>query len=314
MNFLKIGAIDIGSNGIRLFIANVLEDSEQTTVYKESIHRIPLRLGEDVFTSGLVSELKKINLIKVMQAFKLLMEVEQLKIYRVCATSALREASNADAIVADVKRFAGLNIDIISCEEESSLLFQSRKLSFLKPKHDYLYIDLGGGSLDITFFNLNQNIESASFKLGTIRILKGLSSQDEFERLKKWLLNIINKSNKIQLIGSGGNINKIFKKANVEKDNPLSLRKIQKIRKELLSHNFNERMKFMELNSDRADVILPATELFISIMQWTNIDEITVPIVGLCDGIVANEYLKYIAENKKSNVKPLEINSNQSEY
>ncbi|MBR4440373.1 MAG: hypothetical protein IKS00_02365 [Bacteroidales bacterium] len=315
MNLLKIGAIDIGSNGIRLYIANVLEDDTETKVYKSHIHRIPLRLGEDVFTSGRVSELKRINLIKIMQAFKLLMEVEQLKRFRVCATSALRDASNAAEIVADVKKFAGIDIDIISYEEESSLMLLSRKSDYLRKGYTYIYMDLGGGSLDITVFDEHQTITSDSFKLGTIRILKDIATPEEMQRCKNWLAGIAKRYSRIQLIGTGGNINKIFKLTNISNNEPLTLKKLQKLKKQLESYNYNDRMRFIELNPDRADVIIPAAELFASIMEWTGIHEITVPIVGLSDGIVVDQYMKYAADvHSGKKLASLEITQNVSEY
>ena len=295
MNLLKFGAIDIGSNAVRLFIANIIEDEHNTNsvITKSSMHRIPIRLGEEVFSTGEVGEIKSEKLLKTMQAFNLIMDVQQVKQYRACATSALREARNSAQIINEIYKSTGIKIEIISSQEEAHLLYRCRKLDEFKNEYNYISIDLGGGSMEFTLFNLKDTIDSNSFKVGTIRMLNGLVEDSEIENLKAWLCDKVQKNKHIRLIGSGGNMNKLFKLAQVKKGKPLSYKKLKNLLKFLSSYDYDDRMKVVELNPDRADVIIPAAQLFLKIMEWSGIKEIYVPMVGLVDGIVADEYIKY---------------------
>ena len=315
MNLFKFGAIDIGSNAVRLFIANIIEEENGGAVItKSSIHRIPVRLGEDVFTTGEIGEIKAEKLLKTIQAFNLIMDVLQVKQYRACATSAMREARNAAQVVDDIYKQTGIKIEIISVKEEASLLYRSRKLNDFKSDCNYLSMDLGGGCMDLTLFNLNETIDSASFKTGTIRMLNSLVDNNELLKLKDWLIDKVNKHKHIRLIGTGGNINKLFKLAQIKKDNPISYKKLKNLLKFLSSYDYDERMKVVELNPDRADVIIPAAQLFVNIMDWTGIKEIYVPVVGLVDGIVADEYAKYRTELRGIPfVEPLDFKISSSE-
>lgn len=313
MNFLKFGAIDIGSNAIRLFIANIMEGKDgNSLITKSSIHRIPLRLGEDVFTTGEIGLFKRDNLLKTMQAFKLIMDVQQVSGYRACATSALREASNAGEIIAEIYSSTGIKIEVISGREEAHLLYCCRKLDEFRNGINYISMDLGGGSMDLTLFNVNRTLDSQSFKVGTVRMLNKQVPDGEVARMREWLTDTIKKYRKVQLIGSGGNINKLYKLANVKKDKPLSRRRLRNLIDFIEAYNYDDRMRYVELNPDRADVIVPAGKLYLDIMDTTGIKDIIVPVVGLVDGIVADVHSKF--SDDKSNNKLSGLFSNNIVY
>lgn len=299
MDVLKFAAIDIGTNAVRLFIANIIEgDGEyiQTVFNKSSMVRLPIRLGEDVFVDGKISDKKKYKLLKAMKAFKQLMEVQEVIRYRACATSAMREASNSTEIIEQIKNEANINIDVIDGQEEARLLYRSRKIAMIKSDKRYLSIDLGGGSIEFTLFTNQETLLSRSFNIGTIRMLNNKIKKKEFETLKIWLKNIVDKYEPIHLIGSGGNINKLFKISQLKKKEPVPYKKLKYIYQYLDSFSYEDRVKILELNPDRADVIIPASQIFLKIMKWTKAKEIMVPVIGLSDGIVNNEYQLYLNE------------------
>jgi len=302
MELKKFAAIDIGSNAIRLFIANIIDTdlSSKFRVNKAALIRTPLRLGEDVFSTGIISEAKIQKFILSMKAFKLFMEVHDVVKYRACATSAMRDALNSKDVIDKIKNETGIEIEIISGKEEADLLYLTENISSLEDSKKFIAIDLGGGSIEFTLFTKNEIILSRSFSIGTIRMLNNQVSEADFFALKNWLKEIIETHHPNYLIGSGGNINKLFRISETKNGEPLEYKKLKNLYKYLDSFTYEDRIKFVELNVDRADVIMPAAEIFLKIMKWTKIKEISVPVIGLSDGIVKQLYKNYLEEIDKN--------------
>jgi exopolyphosphatase/guanosine-5'-triphosphate,3'-diphosphate pyrophosphatase len=246
---------------------------------------MPLRLGEDVFQSGRISVKRANRFIKTMTAFKLLIDVFEPVAYRACATSAMRDAINGEELIRQIKRECGLKIEIIEGKTEAELIFQNHVEEHLDKNKSYLYIDVGGGSTEITLFHKNQVLFSHSFEIGTIRWLKNQVTKEKWTEFKDKMKEIANNHHPLVAIGSGGNINKIFKLLD-RKDKPLPYSKLRELYDEMKPHTVEERMEIWGLNPDRADVIVPAAKIFLSIMKAADIDEIIVPQIGLADGIV----------------------------
>lgn len=295
MEVKKFAAIDIGSNAIRLLIANIIEntDNKKISVNKSTLVRTPVRLGEDVFNDGFISEKKIEKLILSIEAFLKLMQVNDVLAYKAFATSAMREAANGIEVLEKIKQVTGLNIEIISGKEEAELLFATENVDNLKKGKKYLAIDLGGGSLEFTLFTNDEIVISKSFNIGTIRMLNNKVSEFTIFDLKRWLKEIKEKYQPDYLLGSGGNINKLFSLSETHKNQPLTSSKLKNIYKYLNSFNYENRIKYLQLNIDRSDVIMPAAEIFIKIMKWIKIKEIYVPVVGLSDGIIRKVYQNY---------------------
>lgn len=301
MDFLKFGAIDIGSNALRLLLCNVYEDHSEPLFKKAELIRFPLRLGEDSFLNGKISEATVDKLANVMTAYKHLLDAYGVLGFRVCATAAMREASNSKHVIDVVQKRSGLKIEVIDGRTEAELIFANHIEKILDPSKSYLYVDVGGGSTELTLFSNGKTLFSNSFNIGTIRMLHGMVDQDSWNSFKDSVLNISNLVNDEDLvaIGSGGNINKIFKLAGRKEDQYLSFKKIQALYDEVSTLSYEDRISKLKLNPDRADVIVPAFKIFLSVMKWGEIDRLIVPQVGLSDGIVHALYEKHITTVKK---------------
>jgi len=291
----RLAAIDIGSNAVRLLISNVIQDpSLQTPIFKKSsLVRVPIRLGSDSFLKGEISEKNTKRMIKAMQAFKLLMEVHKVDDYKACATSAMREATNGKQVVEKIAKKTGINIDIIDGKKEAAIIFSTDLSHFIKKDHTYLYVDVGGGSTEFTVFSEEKIINSKSFKIGTVRLLK-MKAQTEpiWEQIEQWIKTNTNNLKNIHLIGSGGNINRIFKLSEKPYGTPLSFMYMKAHYNYLEQLTYDQRILKLGLNSDRADVILPATKIYLNSMEWSGANKIFVPKIGLADGIIKGLYYK----------------------
>ena len=285
----KYGAIDIGSNAIRLLISNVIvSDDKEPKFKKSSLVRVPIRLGADAFTSGIISEQNVRRMIDAIEAFKLLMNVHGVKTYKACATSAMREAKNGSEIVEKIKIQTGVKIDIIGGKEEAAIISSTDLNQLIEGNHTYLYVDVGGGSTEITVFTRGKIITSKSFKIGTVRLLNNKKSTNKeiFSNVEKWIKKNTSDLKKVSLIGSGGNINKLFKMSGRTEGKPISYIYLNAQYQFLKQMSFDERVSELSLNPDRADVIIPATKIYLSAMKWSGARKIYVPKIGLSDGII----------------------------
>jgi len=299
LKLLKFAAIDIGSNAIRLLFTNVIEDGKKTTFQKSSLIRMPIRLGEDSFNAGLISEKRVKKLTKTMLAFKYLMEVQEVVAYRACATSAMREASNGCDVVRRVKEETGVEIEIIEGKEEAEIIYSNQIVELLNDFNPYLYVDVGGGSTEISLFENKKRITSHSFDIGTIRMLSNKVSKTDFKDMRDWLKELSYNGKEVKLIGSGGNINKIIKISGKKENQVMLYSELDKIYKFLNFYSMEERIKILGMNPDRADVIIPASEIFLKIMKWSGAKQIIVPTIGVSDGIVHQLYKEYRKRKKE---------------
>lgn len=306
MKLLKFAAIDIGSNAVRLLFTNVIEDEKKTLFRKSSLIRMPLRLGEDSFNSGIISGARINKLVKTMLAFKYLMEVEDVVAYRACATSAMREATNGNDVVNHVKRETGIEIEIIEGKEEAEIIYSNGIVEMIGDLNPYLYVDVGGGSTEISLFAEKKRITTQSFDIGTIRILNNKVGKKDFKRMKDWIKGLQLNGNEVKLIGSGGNINKIYKTSGKKDGEPLLYSELTEINKFLNFYTIDERIKVLGMNPDRADVIIPASEIFLKIMKWSGATQIIVPTIGVSDGIVRQLYKEYSKTSKGGKITTLE--------
>lgn len=292
MKLSKYAAIDIGSNGVRLLIDNVVEFKKKETQFKKSsLVRVPIRLGEDVFTTGSISENNKNRLSDAMQAFQLLMQVNGVEKFKACATSAMREAKNGKEVIAHIFNKTGIKIDIIDGKTEAKIISSTDLKQFIKTDKSYLYVDVGGGSTEFTFFSKGNLIDSKSFKLGTVRLLDHKVEENVWNDAKNWIKENSEHLNEISLIGSGGNINKIFKMSGKRDGKPLSYVYIKSYYNFLNQMSYDERISELDLNPDRADVIIPATKIYLKAMKWCHAKKIYVPKIGLSDGIIKSLYM-----------------------
>lgn len=292
-----LAAIDIGSNAARLLIseASVYKDGS-VDFTKLTLLRIPLRLGFDVFDKGYVSEQKKRKLIETLKAYKLLMSIYEVTAYKACATSAMRDASNGEKILEDIFAETGLNIKIITGQEEANIIYETHIAENLSDNKSYLYIDVGGGSTEVTLFSKNHTIFKESFNIGTIRLLHGKVGDEQWEHLKWYVKTHVREYQPIEAIGTGGNINKIFSISKRKEGKPLSLEMLKDYHKELSYTPLEERKHLYQFREDRADVIVPALEVYIAIMRWAQADEIYVPKIGLADGLIKMLYAEQVAK------------------
>lgn len=285
MKMKKIAAIDIGSNAMRLLINNVIEYQGRKLFKKVDIVRVPIRLGTEAFKEQMISDYTRNRLLNALYAFKHLMEAQEVALYRGCATSAMREAKNGVEIIQQIKQETGLKIEIINGKEEAEIIYANHIEKLIDDNQAYLYVDVGGGSTEITYFKNGNVADSRSFNIGTIRILNDMVKTSKWEDLHAWLDDIL-KGQHVQLIGSGGNINKVAKISKKDPKEPLSYDYIKGYYDTLRSHTYEERILKLDLNPDRADVIIPAMKIFVNIMKWTKSKQIYVPKVGLADGII----------------------------
>jgi exopolyphosphatase/guanosine-5'-triphosphate,3'-diphosphate pyrophosphatase len=292
---LKFAAIDIGSNAVRLLLSGVFEEGYSPTFRKMSLIRMPIRLGDDAFTQKNISDSKVSRLVTSMKGFKLLMEAFQPLDFMACATSAMREAENGPQICKRILEEADIKVDIIDGKREAQFIFENKSADKFGGNDAYLYVDIGGGSTDITLFSQGRIITSESFNIGTIRLLEGLVSKAYWKKMKQWLRNCSAPFTSLAAIGSGGNINKVFRLANCKNGKPLSENKMMKVRRFLKHFTVEQRIRELALRPDRADVIIPALDIYLKIMKWAGIRKIYVPQVGLADGIVRVLYDRFKA-------------------
>jgi len=293
----KLAGIDIGSNAIRLLVANVITENnnEPPSFKKSALVRVPIRLGADTFLKGSISEENKNRMIKALEAFKLLMDVHGVQNYYACATSAMREAKNGKEVVNEIFEKTAVKINVIDGKKEAAIIFSTDLTNIIKNDKSYVYVDVGGGSTEITIFSNGKIINSKSFKIGTVRLLnKQKSFTDIWENMKVWIKANTQKLHNPILIGSGGNINKIFKLSGKLMGEPLSLIYMKAQYQFLKQLSYEDRVSELGLNPDRADVIVPATKIYLSAMKWSGAKKIYVPKIGLADGIVKSLYLNKI--------------------
>ena len=284
-------AIDIGSNAMRLLFCRAYEVNGKPHFSKEELIRVPIRLGEDVFLNGRISEKKIEKLTTAMIAFQKLIAVYEVDAFRVVATSAMRDASNSKEVIEHIEKESGLKIEIIDGKLEAQLVFSNHIEEMLNPKHAYMYIDVGGGSTELTLYHNQKVIASKSFNIGTVRMLLNKVEKDEWDYMKDWIKKTTLGIHPIHAIGSGGNINKIYKITKKENNN-ISYSKLKGIYEMLNSYTYNERVEVLSLKPDRADVIVHAAKIFITIMNTAEMETIFVPQIGLSDGIVHDLYEK----------------------
>jgi exopolyphosphatase / guanosine-5'-triphosphate,3'-diphosphate pyrophosphatase len=295
----KFAAIDIGSNSVRLLISNVLLNGEGPIFKKSSLIRVPVRLGSNAFTNHKIPEVSVLHLEETMMAFRYLMKANDVIHYKGCATSAMREIPNGPQIIKRIKEKTGIGIEIISGNMEATLIFNSQNAAVGKLEKNCLFVDVGGGSTEITIFSKGKPVAAKSFSIGTIRILQNQVDKDVWKRMKDWLKDKAGDLKDFSMLGSGGNINRIAKLAELKPGKALTFAKLNEIVDELKAHTYEERMKLYDLNPDRADVIIPAGEIFVTIMKWIDADKIFIPKIGLGDGIVRKAYIEYL-NGKKS--------------
>jgi exopolyphosphatase/guanosine-5'-triphosphate,3'-diphosphate pyrophosphatase len=283
---LRYAAIDIGSNAVRLLIADITRKDDEYGFKKNTLVRVPLRLGDDAFLDHKISGKKCEDLIKTMVAFKNLMDVYHVTKYLACATSAMREASNGAEIIALVKEKAGLDLEIIQGQREANIIYANHIEKDLDIKKNYLYIDVGGGSTELSVFVNKVPVASRSFDIGTIRILDNQDKDETWEEMRLWIKEETKDYKNLVGIGTGGNINKLFKMSNEKEGTPLSFLKLKTLYNLLNGYSLKERITILGLNPDRADVIIPAAEIYLTILKWTGIKQLHIPRVGLADGII----------------------------
>jgi exopolyphosphatase/guanosine-5'-triphosphate,3'-diphosphate pyrophosphatase len=294
---LILAAIDIGSNAARLLISDATLYKNGVVDYtKLTLLRIPLRLGFDVFEKGIIPPEKERQLIDSMKAYKLLMDIYKVESYRACATSAMRDAKNGAQIIKDVLDETGINIEIIGGHEEANIIYETHIAENLSTEKSYLYIDVGGGSTELTLFSENHIVFKESFNIGTIRMLNKSVTDEQWNQMKWYVKTHTANLHPLVAIGSGGNINKIFSISKKKEGKPLSLDVLKNYYRELSATTVAERMHLYNFRADRADVIVPALEIFIAIMRWSGANEIYVPRIGLADGLIKIQYADRIKQ------------------
>ncbi|HRF76769.1 MAG TPA: exopolyphosphatase [Chitinophagales bacterium] len=288
---MKFAAIDIGSNAIRLLIENVYETPKGPVFHKDSLIRVPVRLGEDAFIDGVISEEKTQMLVKAMISMKHIMEIHKVTAFKVCATSAMRDAKNSDEILARVKKEAGLEIQIISGDREGkTILGVPLDQIGLEPNDFYLYIDVGGGSTELAFLGNGKLIANRSFNIGTLRLLNDQVNDPEWREMLEWIKATKNNNFELSAIGVGGNINHVMKHYGKAGKPYLSISILKRVMMYMDDLSMGERVRELGLKPDRADVIVPALKIYINVMKWAGIEKIFVPKQGLSDGLISQLY------------------------
>jgi exopolyphosphatase / guanosine-5'-triphosphate,3'-diphosphate pyrophosphatase len=288
---VRLAAIDIGSNAARLLITDVIPGIQGAPEFiKVVLVRVPLRLGFDVFDKGEISPLKSDKIIKTIKAYKLLLDVYEVKHLKACATSAMRDAVNAPEIIKKVQTETGIGIEVITGDQEASLIYENHIAENLSVEESYLYIDVGGGSTELTFFSDGKMIFKKSFNIGTIRLLKNQVNEAAWDEMKEFIRSKTKGHHHVTAIGSGGNINKIFSISKRKEGKPLTLELLRDYYKEFSNLSLSQRITLHKLREDRADVIVPALLIYINVMRWADAEEIFVPKIGLADGLIHNLY------------------------
>lgn len=282
----KIAAIDIGSNAVRMLICYVISSGDEYVFQKNSYLRLPIRLGEDSFKNGIISNDKIILLTNAILSFKYIMKVHGVKEYKIYATSALRESKNSKEVISIVKKNTGLNIDLITGLKEAKIISKGNFHDIIEYNKTFLYVDVGGGSTEFSILRKGNDKISRSFKIGTVRLLNNLVDDSMLMDIKNWLKSNLNNDDKIKLFATGGNINKIQSMTGSKSGKPISYLSIKDLSNTLIKFNYQERMMEFNLSPDRADVIIPALKIFITTMEFVKANKIFVPKVGLVDGMI----------------------------
>jgi len=268
-------------------ITEANEDGKGNVIFQKlNLIRIPLRLGFDVFDTGTISRQKADKLVETIKAYRHLLNIYEIRHLKACATSAMRDAKNATQILQRVKEETGIQLSVITGEEEASYIYENHIAENLATDHSYLYIDVGGGSTELTFFSKGKLAFKESFNIGTIRILKKQVQEEKWEAMKEYIKKETKGHDQPIAIGSGGNINKVFSLSKKKEGKPLTLELLKDYHKELSSVSLKDRMELYQLKEDRADVIVPALQIYVNVMRWANADEIYVPKIGLADGLI----------------------------
>ncbi|MCC8407958.1 exopolyphosphatase [Mucilaginibacter sp. UR6-1] len=283
---MRYAAIDIGSNAVRMLIAEIVENNHSVSFKKNTLIRVPLRLGDDAFLNQHISDKKATDLVKTMQAFGNLIDVYKVTDYMACATSAMREAKNGPDVVAEIKEKAGIELEIVHGAKEAKIIYNSHADQEIDKSKNYLYIDVGGGSTELSLFSAGELIASHSFNLGTIRILDNQDKEETWEEMREFIRKHTRGFKDIAGIGTGGNINKLYRLAELKDKAPMPFNKLKSLYSYLSSFSLKDRINVLGLNHDRADVIIPACEIYITVMKTAGIKQIYVPSVGMVDGII----------------------------
>lgn len=288
MGKVNYAAIDIGSNAVRLLIKSIDDEPAEIRFEKALLVRVPLRLGADAFRTGEISPEKGKNLLRLMKAYRQLMRIYEVADYRACATSAMRDARNGKKLIADIRKKTGLAIEIIGGQEEARLVYDNHIEQLLDKTRNYVYVDVGGGSTEVSLISRGELVSSRSYDIGTVRMLENQVKEDVPSILETELTRLAEAYPGITIIGSGGNINKLFRLAecSLKENIELPVEKLQKLAEKLASYPVEERMRVFKLKPDRADVIVPAAEIFLRIARYTEATTILVPTIGLVDGII----------------------------
>jgi exopolyphosphatase / guanosine-5'-triphosphate,3'-diphosphate pyrophosphatase len=286
---MKLAAIDIGSNAIRFQVSTVLGSAGKLSLKKLEYIRFPLRLGHDVFSTGRISEASITRFIKLMRAFKLLLELYEVTDYMFCATSAVREADNGAELAQRVQEELGLTIEIIDGNREAELI--NKAISSYLIDKTYLHIDVGGGSTELNLYVQGKKIKTRSFKIGSVRVLEKTDSPVIWESMQQWVLDSVKlKKGRVTAVGTGGNISKIFELARRKAGKTITLNKVKEIQAMIEGHSLDDRIFKLQMNPDRADVIVPAGKIYVKVMEWAKASSILVPEVGLKDGMMLYLY------------------------
>lgn len=294
-------AIDIGSNAVRLLIKHVEEDHEgKATFSKVLLLRVPLRLGFDVFGMGKLSEKKEKNMIRLMEAYQNLMKIYNVEDYRACATSAMRDAKNGKDIIKRIRKKTGINIEIIDGQEEAKMVYNNHIECMEDRNGNYMYVDVGGGSTEINLLSQGELVCSRSYNIGTVRILNKAVKPGEWDRLKKDMAELAQSYPGTNIIGSGGNINKIYRlvEKKDKKEQKMTVEVLHELYDDLKVLSVEERMEKYQLKPDRADVIVPAGEIFTTIADIIHASYVYVPVIGLSDGIIDGLYAHHVEQEK----------------
>jgi len=296
---MKFAAIDIGSNAARLQISSVLEDEGVISFKRVEYVRFALRLGHDVFIDGAISPESEVRILKLLQAYKLLMELHEVQDYSICATSAMREAVNAAEIITRINKILEMKINVIDGAREAELI-NDVVVQSLHPKKNYLHIDVGGGSTELNIYCNREKLASKSFKIGSVRLLEGKEKESDWEKMKQWIsLQIVSMNGPIYAVGTGGNISKLYNMSSeVNESKTMTMDELKKIAAYVSSFTFEERVHKLRLNTDRADVIVPASSIYLAAMESAGCPSIFVPDLGLKDGILQMLYDRYKARKK----------------
>ena len=292
---MRLAAIDIGTNACRLLISEVIASETGEPIFnKLNLIRVPLRLGFDVFETGIISKAKNDMMLQTMKAYAHLMKAYKVDKSIAVATSAMRDAKNRDEVVRKVYLETGINIEVISGDFEASLIYESHIAENLNDINNYLYVDVGGGSTELTYFSNNELVYKHSFNIGTIRLLKEMVKEIEWEEMKVAIREQVKGQKNIIAIGTGGNINKVFSLSKKKEGKPLHIELLKDYHKEFSSCSLEDRIRLFKLREDRADVIVPALLIYIQVMKWAGIEELLVPKIGLADGLIQHLYAEIL--------------------